>query len=150
MQSMRQLKDSLKALPESKQKEILNKKRLEIKQSRKKRKLRGKLRKKIKIMENIVKQINDDCYFFDKIPSTNFTIVEFKYWKSKNNYKMQFSCINLITHFYFKIYLPNFFNQTRKQEALYLLLLKNKENIKNEFLEKIKNYKEELLITNKQ
>ena len=47
MQSMRQLKDTLKALPKAEQKEILNKKRLEIKQSRTKRNRREKLNKKI-------------------------------------------------------------------------------------------------------
>ena len=149
MQSMRQLKDSLKALPKPEQKEILNKKRLEIQQSRKKRNRREKLRKKIKILENIVNQINDDCCFFDRIPSRNFTIVAFKYWKSKKNYKMRcYLDINLIRHFYFEIYLPNFFNKTRQRQALDLFLMKNKENIKNELQEKIENYKQELLTIN--
>ena len=146
MQSMRQLKDTLKALPKAEQKEILNKKYLEIKQSRTKRNRKEKLNKKIKIMENIVKRINDDCCFLDRIPSRNFTIVESKYWKSKKNYKMRFyQCINLITHFYFEIYLPNFFNKTRQRQAVDLFLTNNKENIKNEFLNKIENYKQELL-----
>lgn len=147
MQSMRQLKDTLKALPKAEQKEILNKKYLEIKQNRKKRNRREKLSKKIKIMENIVKRINDDCCFFNRIPSSNFTIVESKYWKSKNNYKMRMANFK---HFYFEIYLPNFFNKTRQREALDLFLTNNKENIKNDFLNKIKNYKQELLTINKQ
>ena len=151
MQSFKQLKDSLKALPKAQQKEILNKKYLEIRQSRKKRNRREKLRKKIKILENIVNQINDDCCFFDRIPSRNFTIVESKYWKSKKNYKMCFVYpYNNLTHLYFEIYLPNFFNKTRQRQALDLFLIKNKENIKNEFKEKIENYKQELLTINKQ
>ena len=146
MQSFKQLKDSLKALPKHEQKEILNKKYLEIRQTNAKRKKREKLRKKIKILENIVNQINDDCCFFDRIPSTNFTIVESKYWKSKKNYKMFLVYpSNNLTHLYFEIYLPNFFNKTRQREALDLFLTNNKENIKNEFLDKIKNFKQELL-----
>jgi len=150
MKTFRQLKDNLKNLSKLEQKEILNKKRLEIKQSRKKRNQREKLRKKIKIMENIVKRINDDCCFFDRIPSRNFTIVESKYWKSKNNYKMRVYPFGNLIHFYFEIYLPNFFNKTRQREALDLFLINNKDTIKNDFLNKIKNYKQELLTINKQ
>ena len=146
MQSMRQLKDTLKALPKAEQKEILNKKYLEIKQIRKKRNRREKLRFKIRKIENIIKEI-DDFSLLDRIPSSNFTIVESKYWKSKNNYKMRMADFK---HFYFEIYLPNFFNKTRQREALDLFLINNKENIKNDFLNKIKNYKQELLTINKQ
>lgn len=146
MQSMRQLKDSLKDLPKLEQKEILNKKYLEIKQSRTKRNRREKLRFKIRKIENIIKEI-DDFSLLDRIPSSNFTIVESKYWKSKNNYKMRMADFK---HFYFEIYLPNFFNKTRQREALDLFLINNKENIKNDFLNKIKNYKLELLTINKQ
>ena len=146
MQSMRQLKDTLKALPKAEQKEILNKKYLEIKQIRKKRNRREKLNKKIRKIENIIKEI-DDFSLLDRIPSGNFTIVESKYWKSKNNYKMRMADFK---HFYFKIYLPNFFNKTRQREALDLFLINNKDNIKNDFLNKIKNYKQELLTINKQ
>ena len=146
MQSMRQLKDTLKALPKAEQKEILNKKRLEIKQSRTKRNRREKLRFKIRKIENIIKEI-DDFSLLDRIPLSNFTIVESKYWKSKNNYKMRMANFK---HFYFEIYLPNFFNKTRQREALDLFLINNKENIKNDFLNKIKNYKQELLTINKQ
>ena len=146
MQSMRQLKDSLKDLPKLEQKEILNKKYLEIKQSRTKRNRREKLRFKIRKIENIIKEI-DDFSLLDRIPSSNFTIVESKYWKSKNNYKMRMADFK---HFYFEIYLPNFFNKTRQREALDLFLINNKENIKNDFLNKISNYKQELLTINKQ
>ena len=146
MQTMRELKDSLKALPKAEQKEILNKKRLEIKPSRSKRNRREKLRKKIRKIENIIKEI-DDFSLLLRIPIDNFTIVESKYWKSKNNYKMRMANFK---HFYFEIYLPNFFNKTRQQEALDLFLINNKENIKNDFLNKIKNYKQELLTINKQ
>ena len=146
MQSMRQLKDSLKDLPKLEQKEILNKKYLEIKQSRTKRNRREKLRFKIRKIENIIKEI-DDFSLLDRIPSSNFTIVESKYWKSKNNYKMRMADFK---HFYFEIYLPNFFNKTRQREALDLFLTNNKENIKNDFLNKIENYKQELITINKQ
>ena len=118
MQSMRQLKDSLKDLPKLEQKEILNKKYLVIKQSRTKRNRREKLRFKIRKIENIIKEI-DDFSLLDRIPSSNFTIVESKYWKSKNNYKMRMADFK---HFYFEIYLPNFFNKTRQLEALDLFL----------------------------
>jgi|LakMenEpi03Aug12_release.lakeMendotaPanAssembly.Ray.scaffolds.fasta_scaffold183236_4 hypothetical protein len=146
MQTFRQLKDNLKDLPKLEQKEILNKKRLEIKQSRTKRNRKEKLNKKIRKIENIIKEI-DDFSLLDRIPSSNFTIVESKYWKSKNNYKMRMADFK---HFYFEIYLPNFFNKTRQREALDLFLTNNKENIKNDFLNKIKNYKQELLTINKQ
>jgi len=149
MQNFRQLKDTLKALPKAEQKEILNKKRLEIKQSRTKRNRREKLRFKIRKIENIIKEI-DDFSLFDRIPSRNFTIVESKYWKSKNNYKMRVYPFGNLIHFYFEIYLPNFFNKTRQREALDLFLTNNKENIKNDFLNKIENYKQELLTINKQ
>lgn len=150
MQSFKQLKDSLKHLSKLEQKEILNKKRLELKQSRKKRKKRQNLRYKLRKIENIIKEI-DDFSLFDKIPLSNFTFVKSKYWKSKKNYKMSSVYpFNNLTHLYFKIYLPNFFNKTRQREALNLFLLKNKENIKNEFQEKIESYKQELLTINKQ
>jgi len=149
MKTFRQLKDTLKALPKAEQKEILNKKRLEIKQSRTKRNRREKLRFKIRKIENIIKEI-DDFSLFDRIPSRNFTIVESKYWKSKNNYKMRVYPFGNLIHFYFEIYLPNFFNKTRQREALDLFLTNNKENIKNDFLNKIENYKQELLTINKQ
>ena len=48
--------------PKAEQKEILNKKRLEIKQSRTKRNPREKLNKKIKIMENIVKRTRKNLF----------------------------------------------------------------------------------------
>ena len=150
MQSMRQLKDSLKDLPKLEQKEILNKKYLEIRQINAKRKKRKKLNKKIRKIENIIKEI-DDFSFLDRIPLSNFTFVKSKYWKSKKNYKLCFVYPhNNLTHLYFKIYLPNFFNKTRQREALDLFLTNNKENIKNEFKEKIENYKQELLTINKQ
>lgn len=150
MQSFRQLKDSLKALPKHEQKEILNKKYLEIRQTNAKRKKRAKLNKKIRKIEYIIKEI-DDFSLLDRIPSSNFAIVESKYWKSKKNYKMFLVYpFNNLTHLYFKIYLPNFFNKTRQRQALDLFLMKNKENIKNEFKEKIENYKQELLTINKQ
>ncbi len=101
MQTFRQLKDNLKDLPKLEQKEILNKKRLEIKQSRTKRNRKEKLNKKIRKIENIIKEI-DDFSLLDRIPSSNFTIVESKYWKSKNNYKMRMADFK---HFYFEIYL---------------------------------------------
>jgi len=149
MKTFRQLKDNLKNLSKLEQKEILNKKRLEIKQSRTKRNRREKLRFKIRKIENIIKEI-DDFSLFDRIPSRNFTIVESKYWKSKNNYKMRVYPFGNLIHFYFEIYLPNFFNKTRQREALDLFLTNNKENIKNDFLNKIENYKQELLTINKQ
>ena len=64
MQTFRQLKDNLKALPKAEQKEILNKKYLEIKQIRKKRNRREKLRFKIRKIENIIKEIDDFAKFF--------------------------------------------------------------------------------------
>lgn len=149
MQSMRQLKDSLKDLSKAEQKEILKKKYLEIKQSCKKRNRREKLRKKIRKIENIIKEIDDFSLLY-RIPSSNFTIVESKYWKSKNNYKMRFYDCGNLTHFYFEIYLPNFFNKTRQREALDLFLINNKDNFKNDFLNKIKKYKQELLTINEQ
>lgn len=145
MQSFKQLKDSLKALPKAEQKEILNKRYLEIRQTNAKRKKREKLNKKIRKIEYIIKEI-DDFSLLDRIPLINFTFVKSKYWKSKKNYKMCFVYpYNNLTHLYFKIYLPNFFNKTRQRQALDLFLIKNKENIKNEFKEKIENYKQELL-----
>lgn len=150
MQSFKQLKDSLKALPKAEQKEILNKKYLEIRQTNAKRKKREKLNKKIRKIEYIIKEI-DDFSLLDRIPLSNFTFVKSKYWKSKKNYKMCFVYpYNNLTHLYFEIYLPNFFNKTRQRQALDLFLIKNKENIKNEFKEKIENYKQELLTINKQ
>ena len=150
MQSFKQLKDSLKALPKAQQKEILNKKYLEIRQTKAKRKKCKKLNKKIRKIEYIIKEIHDFS-FLDRIPLSNFTFVKSKYWKSKKNYKMFLVYpFNNLTHLYFKIYLPNFFNKTRQRHALYLFLIKNKENIKNEFKEKIENYKQELLTINKQ
>jgi hypothetical protein len=146
MQTMRQIKDNLKSLPKLEQKEILNKKRLEIRQNRSKKNKCDKLKFKIKTIENLIKNITDSS-FFETISKDNFIIVEKKYWKEKSNIKMRISDYK---YFFFEIYLPNFFNKTRFHEALRIVFEKNKQDFINQFLTRIEDYEQELLtLTNK-
>lgn len=138
---MKQIKDSLKSLPKLERKEILDKKRLEIRQNRSKKNKCDKLKYKIKTVENLIKNITNSS-FFETIPKDNFIIVERKYWKENSSIKMRVADYK---YFWFEIYLPNFFNKSRFQEALKIVFEKNKQNIINKFLTKIEDYKQELL-----
>ncbi len=146
MQTIRQLKDSLKDLPKLERKEIVEKKWWEIKETKKRARLRYNLRKNIKKNENIINVLSNSS-FFEKIPQDNFVFARKKYWK-QGNLKMR--CVRdkeslSSEDFFFEIYLPNFFNKTRFQEALKIVFEKNKQNIINKFLTRIEDYKQELL-----
>jgi hypothetical protein len=151
MQRIRQLKDSLKDLTKVERKEVVEKRCFEISQSKKRARLRYNLRKNIKKNENIINTLSNSS-FFETIPQDNFTFARKKYWK-QGNLKMRFVRDKKYLSsedFFFEIYLPNFFNKTRFQEALKIVFEKNKQNIINKFLTRIEGYKQELLIlTNK-
>jgi len=151
MQTIRQLKDSLKDLPKLERKEIVEKRWWEIKETKKRARLRYNLRKNIKKNENIINALSNSS-FFETIPHDNFVFARKKYWK-QGNLKMRFvrdkQCLSS-EDFFFEIYLPNFFNKTRFQEALRIVFEKNKQDFINQFLTRIEDYKQELLtLTNK-
>jgi hypothetical protein len=151
MQRIKQLKDNLKDLPKLWRKKIVGYRCFEIRQTKKRARLRHNLRKKIKKNENIISVLSNSS-FFEGIPHDNFVFARKKYWK-QGNLKMRFVRDKEFLSsedFFFEIYLPNFFNKTRFQEALRIVFEKNKQNIINKFLKRIEDYKQELLtLTNK-